>query len=105
MNKGIDINALLNEQRRGWYGVGLIYQKADFGDLGITYRTDSYEAEVIADSGIDAYNFVLERLKVKNLPDSLYPAPDNCDIEFLGAKTDEGYSVEVWNKWKEEGKI
>lgn len=94
--------AALNKQRRGWYLVEMTYQQAYFSD-GIRWRWKTLEAEVLADSGQDAYDKTIEHLtnNVDNLPDSLYPeATDpNYSFTFAGMRTDDGFSVEAWEEY------
>ncbi|MBR1542056.1 MAG: hypothetical protein IJ628_05540 [Bacteroidaceae bacterium] len=107
----------LNEVRRGWYHVELELELSVFATHGNDYITNStFEGNVIAESGMDAYWKAVKY--VKEHPEELthrgnmailqfYAQPYSSDytFQFLGVKTDDGYSVEKWNEWKEKGEI
>lgn len=107
----------LNEQKRGWYHAELTVRAMVFARKGNDYMTDlTFSGNVIADSGADAYDKALkhvmehpEELTHRGNMASLHAWPDmvsrDFSFTFLGVKTDEGYSVEKWNEWKEKGKI
>lgn len=107
----------LNEQRRGWYHAVLNIRMMVFNERGNDYFTDTtFEGNIIADSGMDAYNKAVKH--VQDHPEELthrgniavlhaWGEPDSSDFsfQFLGVKTDEGYSVEKWEEWKKNGEI
>ncbi len=107
----------LNEQRRGWYHAVLNIRMMVFNERGNDYFTDTtFEGNIIADSGMDAYNKAVKH--VQEHPEELthrgnlavlhaWGEPDSSDFsfQFLGVKTDEGYSVEKWEEWKKNGEI
>lgn len=109
--------AELNETKRGWYHVELELELSVFATHGNDYITNyTFEGNVIADSGMDAYWKAVKY--VKEHPEELthrgnmailqfYAQPYSSDytFQFLGMKTDDGYSVEKWNEWKEKGEI
>lgn len=107
--------AELNEQRKGWYHVELELELMVFATQGNDYITHTaFTGDIIADSGMDAYGKAVKH--VQEHPEELthrgnmavllfYANPDgsnglsyNCT--FLGVKTDEGYSLDKWNEWK-----
>ncbi|MBQ9646099.1 MAG: hypothetical protein IJV24_07065 [Prevotella sp.] len=107
----------LSEPRRGWYHVSLGLRLMVFAQRGNDYFADTtFEGNIIADSGMDAYSKAVKH--VQDNPGELthrgnmatlhaWGEPDSSDFDcqFLGVKTDEGYSVEKWNEWKEKGEI
>ena len=71
---------------------------------------------MIADSGMDAYNKVVKYVKehpeeltvrgnVTVLQSYCGPTDGGFECTFLGVKTDEGYSVKLWEEWKKNGEI
>lgn len=109
--------AELNEQRRGWYHVSLGLRLMVFAQRGNDYFADTtFEGNTIADSGMDAYNKIVKH--VQDNPGELthrgnmatlhaWGEPDSSDFtfQFLGVKTDDGYSVEKWQEWRDKGEI
>lgn len=109
--------AELNEQRRGWYYVELeirMYLFADKGNDSMPYA--NYSCKMIADSGMDAYNKTVKYLhdhpeEIKHrrgmavLKSVCDPTSGGYSFTFLGVKTDEGFSIDKWNEWKEKGEI
>lgn len=97
----------LHEQKKGWYSVSLNFDRAKFGRSGIYYTDSDFSGCIVADSGLDAFNKTVKHLinSVDVLPDSQFPEmiSSRYFFEFLGVKTDEGYSVELWEQWKKEG--
>lgn len=98
--------AELSEPRRGWYHVELDLELMVFATKGNDYITTStFEGNIIADSGMDAYNKAVKY--VQDHPEELthrgnmavlqfWAEPDGSGFRctFLGVKTDDGYSVE-----------
>lgn len=109
--------AELNEQRKGWYHAELTVRAMVFAQRGNDYMTDlTFSGNVVADSGADAYDKALkhvmdhpEELTHRGNMATLHAWPDmtshDFDFTFLGVKTDEGYSLDKWNEWKEKGEI
>lgn len=109
--------AELNEQRRGWYHAELTVRAMVFAQKGNDYMTDlTFSGNVIADSGADAYNKALkhvmdhpEELTHRGNMATLHAWPDmtshDYSFTFLGVKTDEGYSIDKWQEWKNNGEI
>lgn len=109
--------AELFEKKRGWYHVELELRLLVFNSSGNDYFTDLiFTGDIIADSGADAYNKAEKH--VRDHPEELthrgnmavlhaWADMDSSDFSFtfLGVKTDDGYSVEKWNEWKEKGEI
>lgn len=109
--------AELNEQKRGWYHVELEIRLMVFANRGNDYFTNTtFTGNIIADSGIDAYNKAVKH--VQDNPQELthrgniatlhaWAEPDSSGFSFtfLGVKTDDGYSVEKWQEWKDKGEI
>jgi hypothetical protein len=114
--------AELNEQRKGWYHVELDLRLSVFAQRGNDYFEDAtFTGNIIADSGMDAYNKAVKH--IKDHPEELETnrmkhrgdwgvlqswadmTSGGYDFAFLGVKTDEGYSVDKWNEWKEKGEI
>lgn len=107
----------LNVQRRGWYHVELMLRVYVFARHGNDYHEQpTYSCTMIADSGMDAYEKTVKW--VKEHPEEIMvrgnmtaletwaePTSHNYSFEFLGVKTDEGYSVKLWEEWKENGQI
>jgi len=109
--------AELNEQRKGWYHAELTIRAMVFAQKGNDYMTDlTFSGNVIADSGADAYDKALrhvqehpEELTHRGNMATLHAWPDmtshDYSFTFLGVKTDEGFSIDKWNEWKEKGEI
>ena len=109
--------AELYEQKRGWYHVSLELRLHVSAKRGNDWMEDAdYSCNLIADSGMDAYDKVVDF--VKNNPQELTvrgnftvlqsfcgPTDDGFECVFLGVKTDDGYSVEKWEEWKRNGEI
>ena len=96
--------AELYQPRKGWYRVTL-----ELSGNGITtspHACKDFSGEVIADNGADAYNKAVS--ECQTMAPDYFPA-DMLSIgysfEFLGVKTDNGYSVKKGNDWKSEGAI
>ena len=107
----------LNEQRRGWYHVELDIRMYVFACRGNDYHEETtYTCSLVADSGMDAYNKTVkwlqdhpEELAVRGNQTALEmwaePTSNGFGFSFLGVKTDDGYSVEKWQEWKDKGDI
>lgn len=109
--------AELSEPRRGWYHVELDLELMVFAIRGNDYIAHTtFEGDIIADSGMDAYGKAVKH--VQDNPGELthrgnmavlhaWGEPDSSDysFQFLGVKTDYGYSVEKWQEWHEKGEI
>lgn len=107
----------LNEPKRGWYHVELEMRLYVFANRGNDWIEDAdYSCTLIADSGMDAYNKVVEDAKkhpeklmvrgnITSLQSYCGPTDGGFECTFLGVKTDDGYSVEKWKEWKEKGEI
>lgn len=105
----------LNEQRRGWYRVEIDYTISVLTNGRFRHRT--FSGDIIADSGADAYRKAVKYLEgnppeVVNYHGELATlfgvvemTSDDFSFTFLGVKTDDGYSVELWNEWKTKGEI
>ena len=103
--------AALNEVRRGWYHVEMditLYVFARHGNDHFANTT--FCGTVLAESGADAYDKAVSEIEnnpmlyhgnpivVHAIPDAW---SDDFSFTFLGMRTDDGYSVEEWEKWKE----
>lgn len=107
--------AELNEQKRGWYHVELMLRLMVFNDPGNDYRTDmTFSCNVIANSGMDAYDKAVKDIKnegltcrgnIAILESWAEPTSSGFNFLFLGVKTDEGYSIDLWEKWHKNGEI
>ena len=109
--------AELNEQKRGWYHVSLEIRLYVFANCGNDWIEDSdYSCNLIADSGMDAYQQVVKWVKdnpqeltvrgnMTSLQSFCDPTDGGFECSFLGVKTDDGYSVEKWEEWKKNGEI
>lgn len=109
--------AELNEQKRGWYHVSVEIRLYVFATSGNDYMPYmEYSCDLIADSGLDAYNKTVKYLKdhpeelthrgnIATLQSVCDPTSSDFECTFLGVKTDEGYSVEKWEEWKKNGEI
>ena len=107
--------AELNEPKRGWYHVELELRLSVFNNHGNDYRTDmTYSCNVIANSGMDAYDKAVKDIKNQGLTHRgniaileswAQPTSSGFEFLFLGVKTDDGYSVEKWEEWKKNGEI
>lgn len=107
--------AELKEYKRGWYHVSMEIRLYVFTDKGNDFMPlMEYSCNVIADSGIDAYNKTKKYLEdhpeeIKHrrgmavLASVCLPTSGDYDFIFLGMKTDEGYSVEAWEEWHKNG--
>lgn len=109
--------AELNEQKRGWYHVELMVRLYVFNNHGNDYHEEpTYSCTMIADSGMDAYGKVVKWIKdhpeeltvrgnITALETWAEPTSHNFTFTFLGVKTDEGYSVKLWEEWHKKGEI
>lgn len=107
--------AELNEQRRGWYRVEIDYTISVFTNGRFAHRI--FRGDIIADSGADAYRKAVKYLEgnppevvnyhgdLAALFDVAEMTSNDFSFTFLGVKTDDGYSVELWNEWKAKGEI
>lgn len=114
--------AELSEPRRGWYHVSVeirLYVFVAHGNDRMPYA--HYSCDLIADSGMDAYYKAVQCIKdhpeelttrsmerrgdFASLQSVCDPTSGGYEFTFLGVKTDEGYSVDKWNEWKEKGEI
>ena len=107
----------LNEQRRGWYHVSLEIRLYVFTSRGNDYIRDTdYNCDLISDSGMNAYDKTVKWVRehpeelvvngnIAALQSCCEPTDRGFDFEFLGVKTDEGYSIDKWNEWHEKGEI
>jgi hypothetical protein len=104
--KAAKTNDLL-AKKRGWYHVSiwLEYYKPSIKDLP-TLTDATFTGNVIAESGMDAYHKAVE--EITRLYDVVNYADATSELfytYFLGVKTDQGFSTEKWNEWKNEGSI
>ena len=109
--------AELNEHRRGWYHVSLEMRLYVFANRGNDWMENAdYSCNLIADSGMDAYDKVVKYVKdhpqeltvrgnITGLQSYCGPTDGGFKCTFLGVKTDDGYSVEKWEEWKKNGEI
>lgn len=109
--------AELNEQRKGWYHVEIGIRVMVFANRGNDYHDQpTFSCSFIAESGMDAYNKVVkyiqdhpEEIMVRGCQTALEtwaePTSHHFNFTFLGVKTDEGYSVKLWEEWKKNGQI
>ena len=109
--------AELNEQKRGWYHVSLEIRLYVFATRGNDYMPHmDYSCDLIADSGMDAYNKTVKYLEdhpeelthrgnMATLQSVCDPTSSGFEFTFLGAKTDDGYSTDLWEEWKAKGEI
>lgn len=109
--------AELNERKRGWYHASLEIRLYVAPFRGNDYFRDAvYTCEIIADSGMDAYNKTVEC--IREHPEELVvngnyatfqsccePSDRGFEFTFLGVKTDDGFSVEEWEEWHRNGEI
>lgn len=108
----------LYEQKNGWYRVSLDLRLMVFNNHGNDYMEDTtFTGDIIADSGADAYNKTVKHIldspsEVVNYHGNASTLQSWSDMTsygyefyFLGVKTDDGYSVEKWKEWKENGEI
>lgn len=107
----------MNEERRGWYHVELDLVAYVFNNKGNDYReTLTYSCTLIADSAMDAYDKTVKYLhehpeeitvrgNIAALEACAKPESGHFEYTFLGVKTDEGYSVKLWEEWKKNGEI
>ena len=108
--------AELNVQRRGWYHVELTIRVYVFARHNDYHEEPTYSCTLIADSGMDAYDKVVKW--VKDHPEEIMVRGNQTALEtwadadssgfectFLGVKTDEGYSVKLWEEWHKNGEI
>lgn len=92
-----------NEVRRGWYEVEIEISVLPWKSMNRTVR--EFYGIVIADSKMDAYDKAVAQMND-------YCASQRCsfesaepwnsshnNVEFLGMKTDYGYSIEAWEKF------
>lgn len=103
--------------RRGWYRVTLGIRLYVHNRKGNDYIADvTFSGEIIANSGMNAYDKTVEY--IRNNPAELshhgnmailqsLSDPDSNDYTFffLGVKTDDGYSVDKWEEWREKDEI
>ena len=96
--------AELHNTRRGWYRVSL--ELSGDGILAPIHSCKDFTGEVIANNGADAYMKAVE--ECRNMAPEFAPADmmgAGYSFEFLGVKTDDGYSVALWEQWQSEGKL
>ncbi len=96
--------AELHNTRRGWYRVSL--ELSGDGILAPIHSGKDFTGEVIANNGADAYMKAVE--ECRNMAPEFAPADmmgAGYSFEFLGVKTDDGYSVALWEQWQAEGKL
>jgi hypothetical protein len=106
--------AELNLQRKGWYRVSLDCTYYGFRPSGNDSRLHlTFDGVTLASSGMDAYQKAVEEAKkvvehhgiVVSLESYAEPTELGYSFEFLGVKTDDGYSVALWEQWQAEGKL
>ena len=109
--------AELAEPRKGWWHVELDLTLSVFATRGNDYTTTAtFSGNIIADSGMDAYRKAVKHVEEHphelthrgNAAVLMYcadPWSSGYECLFLGVKTDEGFSVEKWEEWKEKGEI
>ncbi len=94
----------LFKQKKGWYRVNL--ELTGDGVITSRFSCKDFTGEVIAVSGAEAYEKAIKECEVE-APG--YFAADmmgrGYSFEFLGVKTDDGYSVALWKEWKANGTI
>jgi len=107
----------LNEPKRGWYHVSLEMRLYVFANRGNDWMEDAdYSCNLIADSGMDAYDKVVKYVKdhpqeltvrgnITALQSYCGPTDGGFECNFLGVKTDEGYSIDLWEEWHKKGEI
>lgn len=107
----------LNELKRGWYHVSLEMRLYVFANRGNDWMEDAdYSCNLIADSGMDAYDKVVKYVKdhpqeltvrgnITALQSYCGPTDGGFECNFLGVKTDEGYSIDLWEEWHKKGEI
>ena len=107
--------AELNVRRRGWYHVELTFSVYVYPRHGNDYLVDrTFSGEVLAGSGAEAYGKAVN--EIENSPMTyhgdtamLFAIPGawwgDFSFTFLGMRTDDGYSVKEWEKWKEKSEI
>lgn len=112
----------LNEQKRGWYHVSLDLRLSVYAQHGNDYFEDAtFEGNMLAASGADAYDKTVKYVKAhpEELETARMKRRGDCgvlqswsdmtshdfDFQFLGVKTDDGYSIDKWNEWREKGEI
>ena len=101
----------LSEVRRGWYHVEMDITLYVFARHGNDYFANTtFCGTVLAESGADAYDKALSEMEKNPMlyhgnPTFVHAIPDawsdDFSFTFLGMRTDDGYSVEEWEKWKE----
>lgn len=98
----------MKKQKKGWYAVSITFERMKYnersGDFNNTEST--FSGNIVAESGMDAYNKAVNEIE-KEHEVTYCPEPYShyFDYHFLGVKTDDGYSVEKWEQWKNEGVI
>lgn len=107
--------AELTENKRGWYHVELDLRLSVFNNRGNDYHTDkTFSGDIIADSGMDAYNKAVKEVEnegfshrgnIAILESYAKATSSGYEFQFLGVKTDNGYSVEKWEEWHKKGEI
>lgn len=105
----------LNEQKRGWYHVELDLCLSVYNNHGNDYRTEkTFSGNVIANSGMDAYYKAVKEIKnegfthrgnIAILESWAEPTSHGYEFLFLGVKTDDGYSTDLWEEWHKNGEI
>lgn len=108
--------AELCEQKWGLYHVMLDVEMMVFAQSGNDYFADTtFEGYIIADSGMDAYQKAVKY--VKDNPAKLShhgnmavlhacAKPDSFGYAFdFLVKPDDGYSLEIWREWHDNGEI
>lgn len=97
--------AELHEQKPGWYHVELEIVLSVFNNRGNDYRTDiTFCGNVIADSGMDAYNKAVKGIK----KDTFTHRGNIAILESWAKPESHGFSfffLGKWQKWHENGEI
>ena len=95
------------KQRKGWYSVSIEITALTFGTCHRVHKT--FSGDIVASCKMSAYRKAVEQMEEFCTEHSLiYESTaswKNADIEFLGMKTDYGYSVEAWEEAKKKGEI
>ena len=98
----------LSEPKKGWYHVSITFNRYKYHiTQGMLPQESTFSGTTIAENGMGAYHKAVAAVEKEYQVIDVPNAHDTgaFHASFLGVKTDNGYSVELWEKWRKEGVI